>query len=163
MSGSEKRSLKENRNVNVLTVDQVEFLAELSPKLAERCRNDFNNKTATVTFIGMAQVGLFKETRVKELPVIMMLMEVTANAGQKIGTLVDLASDTNYITHMAAERLRLRSEDVTLIAHGVARMTLKAKTMQYLLTVRVKTNEGKERVHELLCYGYCYPLLSHQT
>ena len=40
----------------------------------------------------------------------MMLMEVTANAGQKIGALVDLASDTNYITHKAAHRLRLQSE-----------------------------------------------------
>ncbi len=96
----------------------------ISPKLDERCRNDFTNKTTTVTFTGMAQVGLFKEKRVKKLPVIMMLMAVTANAGQKIGTLVDLASDTNYITHMAAERLRLRSEDVTLIVQGVARMTL---------------------------------------
>ncbi len=52
---------------------------------------------------------------------------------------------------MAAERLRLRSEDVTLIVHGVARMTIKAKTN--LLRVRVKTNEDKERAHELLCYG----------
>ncbi len=84
MSGSEKRSLKENRNVNVLTVEQEEFLAELSPEPAERCRNDFTNKTATVTFTGMAQVGLFKENRVKELPVIMMLMEVTANPGQRL-------------------------------------------------------------------------------
>lgn len=37
----------------------------------------------------------------------MMLLEVTANAGQKIGTLIDLASDTNYITHRAASSLNL--------------------------------------------------------
>lgn len=29
----------------------------------------------------------------EELPVIMMLLEVRANAGQKIGTLIDQASD----------------------------------------------------------------------
>lgn len=49
----------------------------------------------------------------------MMLLEVVANAGQKVGTLIDLASDTNYITHKAASRLNLRSEDITLIVHGV--------------------------------------------
>ena len=31
-----------------------------------------------------------------------MLLDVTANDGQRIGTLIDLASDTNYITHKAA-------------------------------------------------------------
>lgn len=58
----------------------------------------------------------------------MMLMEVTANAGQKIGTLVDLASATNYITHKAASSLRLRCEDVTLVVHGVAGMTIETRT-----------------------------------
>ncbi len=82
----------------------------------------------------------------------MMLMEVTANAGQKIGTLVDLASDTNYITHNAAERLRLR-KDVTLIVRGVAGMTIKVKTKRYLLRVRVKVDKGKEKAHKFLCYG----------
>ncbi len=67
--------------------------------------------------------------------------------------MLDLASDTNYITHKAAERLRLRSEDVTLIVHGVAGMTIKVKTKRYLLRVRVKADEDKERAHELLCYG----------
>ncbi|XP_048872855.1 uncharacterized protein LOC125744737 [Brienomyrus brachyistius] len=46
--------------------------------------------------------GLLAENDLKEFPVIMMILEVTANAGQKIGTLIDLASDTNYITHEAA-------------------------------------------------------------
>ena len=52
-----------------------------------------------------------------------MILEVTANAGQKIGTLIDLASDTNYITHEAAGELNLRSEVVTLIV--VVDVTLK--------------------------------------
>lgn len=57
------------------------------------------------------KMGLLFESGLKELPVIMMLMEVTTNAGQKIGTLINLASDTNYITHEAADRLKLRGEN----------------------------------------------------
>lgn len=68
-----------------------------------------------------------------ELPVILMLMQVTANAGQKIGTLIDLASDTNYITHRAANRLGLRSEEVTLIMYGVGGMTMRVGTKRCLL------------------------------
>ncbi len=63
------------------------------------------------------QLGLVGKSGLNELPVIMMLMEVTTNAGQKIGTLIDLASDTNYITHEAADRLKLRSEKITLVLH----------------------------------------------
>ncbi len=37
------------------------------------------------------------------------------NAGQKIETLIDLASDTNYITHEAADRLILRGEEINLV------------------------------------------------
>lgn len=55
------------------------------------------------------QSSLLKEHNITEVPVIMMVMEVTANAGQKIGELLDLASDTNYITHTAAKRLNLKS------------------------------------------------------
>jgi hypothetical protein len=61
--------------------------------------------------------SLLAENGLEEFPVIMMILEVTANAGQKIGTLIDLASDTNYITHEAAGELNLRSEVVTLIVH----------------------------------------------
>ncbi|XP_077480924.1 uncharacterized protein LOC144092035 [Stigmatopora argus] len=89
----------------------------------------------------------------EELPVMLMLLEVTANAGQKIGTLIDLASDTNYITHSAAKRLNLRSEKVTLLVHGVGRMVLKERTKKYLLRVRIKTPTGTLRDHELTCYG----------
>ena len=83
-----------------------------------------------------------------------MLMKVTAKAGQKIGTLIDLASDTNYITHKAAERLRLRSEKITLVVYGVGGMTIKVKTQRYLLKVTVKTPKGTERAHKLVCYGW---------
>ena len=110
----------------------------------------FTNK-ATEGGMKYHQSQLLKKSGLCELPVIMMLMEVTANAGQKIGALVDLASDTNYITHKAAHRLRLRSEEVTLIVHGVGGMTIKVNTERYLL--RVKTPKGAEKAHELIYYG----------
>lgn len=80
----------------------------------------------------------------------MMLMEVIANAGQEIGALVDMASDTNYITHKAANRLNLRSERITLVVHGVGGMTTKVDTRRYLLRVRVRTPKGTVRAHELI-------------
>ncbi|XP_031731827.1 uncharacterized protein LOC116399095 isoform X1 [Anarrhichthys ocellatus] len=83
----------------------------------------------------------------------MMLLEVTANAGQKIGTSIDLASDTNYITHEAASRLNLRSEEMTLVVHGVGGMKVRVETRRYLLKVRVKIPQGTLKPHQLVCYG----------
>ncbi|KAJ8405597.1 hypothetical protein AAFF_G00315770 [Aldrovandia affinis] len=82
----------------------------------------------------------------------MMLLEVTANDGQQIGALIDLASDTNYITHAAASRLDLKSEKITLVVQGIGGMTVTANTKRYLLKVRFRTLEG-ERAHQLVCYG----------
>lgn len=86
--------------------------------MADRCRKAFTSKS-TVAPHASSQSELLQRNGLSEIPVIMMLMKVTANAGQKIGTLIDLASDTNYITHKAAERLRLRSEKITLVVYGV--------------------------------------------
>ena len=83
----------------------------------------------------------------------MMLLEVTANAGQKIGTLIDLSSDTNYITHKAASKLNLRSEEVTLVVHGVGGMKAHVETKRYLLKIRVETPRGTLQSHQLICYG----------
>lgn len=135
-----------------LTEEQEEFLSELAPEMADRCRRAFTNKTK-VALKTSGQSELLERNGLSELPVIMMLMQVTANAGQKIGTLIDLASDTNYITHKAAERLGLRSEKITLVVHGVGGMTMKVNTKRYLLKVRIKTPKGTERAHELVCYG----------
>lgn len=46
-----------------------------------------------------------------------MLLEITANAGQKIGTSIDFTSDTNHITLKAAQRLNIRSAETRLV-HG---------------------------------------------
>ncbi|XP_061896161.1 uncharacterized protein LOC133645296 [Entelurus aequoreus] len=134
------------------TEEQEAFLSQLAPELAVKGRKAFSNR-ASMTLKSAGQSELLKETGLAELPVMMMLMMVTANAGQKIGTLIDLASDTNYITHKAAERLGLRSEDIALVVHGVGGMTMKVRTKRYLLKVRVKTPKGTERAHQLVCYG----------
>lgn len=93
------------------------------------------------------------DSGLQELPVLMMLLEVTANAGQKIGTLIDLASDTNYITHKAANRLKVRSEEITLIFHGVGGMKVCVETKCYLLKIHVKTSKGTFKPYQFVCYG----------
>lgn len=82
-----------------------------------------------------------------------MILDVTANDGQRIGTLIDLASDTNYITHKAASKLNLKSEDVTLVVHGVGGMQVSVETKRYLLKIRVDTPRGTLKSHQLICYG----------
>lgn len=84
---------------------------------------------------------------------ILMLLEFTANDGQRIGTLIDLASDTNYITQKAARKLNLRGEDVTLVVHGVGGMKVSVATKRYPLKVRVSAPRGTLKLHELICYG----------
>lgn len=73
--------------------------------------------------------------------------------GQRIGTLIDLASDTNYITHKAASKLNLRSEDVILVVNGVGGMQVSVETKHYLLKIHVNTPRGTLKSHQLICYG----------
>lgn len=151
--GEVNKGEKDSRRAHKLTEEQEDFLAELSPEMAEKCKRAFSNMAAITNCAGQDQIGLVKASGLEELPVLMMLLEVTANAGQKIGTLIDLASDTNYITHRAANRLNLRSEKITLVIYGVGGMAMKVNTRKYLLRLRVKTPRGTERAHELVCYG----------
>lgn len=135
------------------TEEQEEFFSKLSPELARQCRDVFSNVASRVLNTVKDQPGLLMERGLQELPVVMMLLEVTANAGQKIGTLIDLASDINYITHKAASRLNLRSEVITLVVHGVGGMKACVETKPYLLKIRVKTPKGTLKLHQLVCYG----------
>lgn len=113
----------------------------------------FSNTAARVFNTVKDQPSLRMESGVQELPVIMMLLEVTANDGQKVGTLIDLASDTNYITHKAASRLNLRSEEITLVVHGVGGMKVYVETRRHLLKIQDDTSKGTLRSHQLVCYG----------
>ncbi|TKS65757.1 hypothetical protein D9C73_028022 [Collichthys lucidus] len=132
---------------------QEEFLSKLSPELARQCRDAFSNAVSKSYNSTVSEYGLLGEYGLQELPVIMMLLNITANAGQKIGTLIDLASDTNYITHKAADKLNLQREDVTLVVHGVGGMKVLVETKRYLLKIRVNTPRGTLKAHQLVCYG----------
>ena len=66
-----------------LTDDHETFVSELSPEMAEKFRRAF----ITAKTHCADKPGLMESSALQELPVILMLLEVTANAGQKIGTL----------------------------------------------------------------------------
>ncbi|KAL3991581.1 G protein-coupled receptor kinase [Sarotherodon galilaeus] len=132
---------------------QEEFISKLSPELAQQCRKAFCNVSSQAFNSMAAEKGLLEETGLKEYPVILMLLDVIANDGQRIGTLIDLASDTNYITHKAASKLNLRSEDVMLVIQGVGGMKVSVATKRYLLKIRVNTSRGTLKPHQLVCYG----------
>ncbi len=135
------------------TEAQEDFLSKLPPELAQQCQDAFCNVTSRAYKSTAAERGLLEESGLSEYPVILMLLNVTANDGQRIGTLIDLASDTNYITHKAASKLNLRSEDVTLVVHGVGGMKVSVTTKRYLLKIRVNTSRGTLKSHQLICYG----------
>ncbi|KAL4005116.1 hypothetical protein ACER0C_004829 [Sarotherodon galilaeus] len=132
---------------------QEEFISKLSPELAQQCREAFCNVSSRAFNSMAAERGLLEETGLKEFPVILMLLDIIANDGQRIGTLIDLASDTNYITHKAASKLNLRSEDVMLVIQGVGGMKVSVATKRYLLKIRVNTSRGTLKPHQLVCYG----------
>lgn len=129
-----------------LTNKQEELLTKLSPELRAEFKEAFSNKITTKM---CASTGC----EPKECPVIMMLLDVTTNSGQLVGTLIDLASDTNYISNNAAERLKLNGENIKLIVQGVGGMEKTITTKKYTLRLRVKTPKGTIAEHKLLCYG----------
>lgn len=57
----------------------------------------------------------------------------STNAGQKTGTLIDLA--TYYITDKTASKLNLRSDEIILAVHNVGGMKIHVVTSQYLLKI----------------------------
>lgn len=144
---------EEDKGRKKYTVDQEEFFRKITPELAKQCRDVFSNTASRAFNTAKHQPCLLKEGGLQEHTVIMMLLEVIANAGQKFGTLIDLASDTNYITHKTASRLNLGSENITLIIHGVVGMKVHVGTRCYLLKIRVRTPKGTLKSHQLVCYG----------
>lgn len=88
----------------------------------------FSNVAPKSFNTGVDQPDLLIEAGLQELPVIMMILVVRAKAGQKVGTLIDLDSDTSFITHEVANKLSLKSEDITLIVHGVGGMKIQVQT-----------------------------------
>lgn len=83
--------------------------------------------------------GLIEWSGLKEHPVLMMLVPVTKR-GDSLGALVDLASNTNYITHQAAERLGLTGEPMSIVVYDVGMMKVKVDTKRYLVIIKVWTS-----------------------
>ncbi|KAL0165741.1 hypothetical protein M9458_037585, partial [Cirrhinus mrigala] len=122
----------------------------LTPHQLEAVRSACTNKaTSTVC----SRKSLIERSGLKEHPVLMMIVPVTTKRGDCLGALVDLASDTNYITHQAAERLGLTGEPISLVVYGVGTMKVKVDTRRYLVKIKVWTSRGTLRLHEMICYG----------
>ncbi len=143
---------EEKRGPRGPTEEQEAVFAELglTPHQLEAVRRACTNKASSTVCSGK---GLIEQSGLKEHPVLMMLVSVTTNRGDSLGALVDLASDTNYITHQAAERLGLTGEPITLVVYGVGTMKVKVDTKRYLVTIKVWTSRGTLKFHEMICYG----------
>ena len=122
----------------------------LTPEQLEAVRKACTNKVSSTICAGK---DLVDESGLNEHPVLMMLVEVTTKRGDWVGALIDLASDTNYITHQAAERLGLAGEPITLVVYGVGGMEARVETKRYCVSIKVATKKGTWRLHEMLCYG----------
>lgn len=144
--GKDQASKRVERKGLGLTSRQEDLLGKITPELRAEFREAFSNKAASTT---ICTAG----SRPQEYPVVMMLLEATTNSGQLIGTLIDLASDTNYITNKAAQCLGLTGETIKLIVHGIGGMTKTVTTKRYSLRLRVKTAKQTVTEHKLLCYG----------
>lgn len=81
--GEADKGRKVSREKSQLIEEQEKFMAELSPEITEKCRRAFTNMNAMTTCSEKDQ-SLMEASGLKELPVLLMLLEVTANAGQKI-------------------------------------------------------------------------------
>ena len=135
---------------------EMEELKKLIGELEEKVRGLPSPAPAAVD----QQSTTFKANRrskspgsVREYPVLMMLQNVEVNHGRMLGALIDLASDTNYITHEAASQLGLEPEKVQLVVFGVGGMKTAVSTSRYTLKVKVMTPRKGRKFQEIVCYG----------
>ncbi|KAL1247062.1 hypothetical protein QQF64_022438 [Cirrhinus molitorella] len=143
---------EEKRRTRGPTEEQEAVFAELglTPHQLEAVRRVCTNKATSSVCSGRS---LVEQSGLKEHPVLMMLVPVMTKRGDSLGALVDLASDTNYITHQAAERLGLIGEPISLVVYGVGTMKVKVDTRRYLVKIKVWTSRGTLRLHKMICYG----------
>lgn len=69
---------KSNPRKHLLTEEQERFVSEFSPEITEKLSKAFT----TVAAESNCKEKLVKLSRAKKLPVILMILEVTANAGK---------------------------------------------------------------------------------
>ena len=83
------------------------------------------------------------------LPVMVQAQFVTGKDNTKIGTLMDLASTDDYITHRYAKKIGLHGEDVELIVEGIGGKETFYNSKIYQVPILDKN--GVEVV--ISCYG----------
>ena len=120
-AAKKENKAEEKRGPRGPTEEQEAVFAELrlTPRQLEAVRRACTNKATSRACSGKNPI---EQSGLKEHPVLMMLLPVTAKRGDSLGALIDLASDTNYITHQAAERLGLTGEPISLVVYGVGAM-----------------------------------------
>ena len=135
-SAKKENKAEEKRGPRGPTEEQEAVFAELrlTPRQLEAVRRACTNKATSRACSGKNPI---EQSGLKEHPVLMMLLPVTAKRGDSLGALIDLASDTNYITHQAAERLGLTGEPISLVVYGVGTMKVRVDTKRYLVTIKV--------------------------
>jgi len=128
-----------------LTEEQEALFASLglTSEQLEAVRKACTNKVSSTICAGKDLVG---ESGQKEHPVLMMLVEVTTKRGDWVRAPINLASDTNYITHQAAERLGLAGEPITLVIYSVGGMEARVETKRYCVSIKVATKRGTWRL-----------------
>lgn len=87
-----------------LTEKQEKTISELTPEAAHKIRQAFTNMVA-MSFCTEEDQPYVMYSSTCGVLIILMLLEIITNAGEKVGTLIDLASYTNSITHGATRGL----------------------------------------------------------
>ena len=80
-------------------------------------------------------------------PVLLQAQFVYGPGGNKIGTLLDLCSTDDYVTHNYAKKHQLHGHQVELLVGGIGDKTTNISTIVYMVPIMV---EGK--VYEFPCY-----------
>ena len=81
-------------------------------------------------------------------PVLVQSLYVSAPDGSKIGSLLDLCSTDDYVTHRYAQKMHLVGEDVELLIEGMGGKETYCSTKLYMVPIMVA---GSEVV--VPCYG----------
>ena len=82
------------------------------------------------------------------LPVMVQAQYVVSPDGSKVGTLMDLCSTDDYVTHRYARKNNLCGHDVELIVEGMGGNESFVSTKLYKVPIMVES-----KCVELLCYG----------
>ena len=153
--GKGKPERREKKKPLTRSMEQEEFWAKLQeandPALVASFKKAYANATKVAKCSGTK--GANQQKKEEEQAVLLLLQNIQSNTGEVIGTMIDTAADSNFVTHEFARRLQLEGEEVDLAVSGVDSMVKRKASKKYILRVRKKDEKGQERVHVLFCYG----------